>query len=191
MHSASLLPSNLLVSRPVTSACSSFSSTNPEIVTGRPCIVGISLLVSRPVITFFSESPSDVIFPLLSCPVTQSFVTSRLDKGIRSSRDSPSDFGLLFRFDSLLHRRFSLALAISLALEMIGLEDPYPDRGPYPVCDSFGIALCLLLCWEDDILLGIETEETSICSKVTGKPLAMNSSPDGGSARIREYTSLW
>jgi hypothetical protein len=73
---------------------------------------------------------------------------------------------------------------------------------------KIGIALCLLLCSgsfgasrgtradkrgrEVGILLGIETEEgTSIGSEVTGKPLAMNPSLDGGSARIREYASLW
>jgi hypothetical protein len=44
---------------------------------------------------------------------------------------------------------------------------------------------------EVGILLGIETEGTSIGSEVTGKPLAMNPPLDGGSARIREYASLW
>ena len=72
---------------------------------------------------------------------------------------------------------------------------------------SSACVLCLLLCSgsfgaprgtrtgergrEVGILLGIETEGTSISSEVTGKPLAMNPSLDGGSARIREYASLW
>jgi hypothetical protein len=38
---------------------------------------------------------------------------------------------------------------------------------------------------EVGILLGIETEGTSIGSEVTGKSLAMNPHLDGGSARIR------
>jgi hypothetical protein len=44
---------------------------------------------------------------------------------------------------------------------------------------------------EVGILLGIETEGTSIGSEVTGKWLAMDHSLDGGSAQILEYASLW
>jgi hypothetical protein len=72
---------------------------------------------------------------------------------------------------------------------------------------SSALARCLLLCSgslgsprgtrtgergrEVGILLGIETEGTRIGSEVTGKPLAMISPLDGGTARIREYASLW